>query len=1818
MTEKAAATTTEAADGAQDEALEAGNYEVIRARLLEQGRELSRRAEALNRARKETFGGTELQVIANPRIRTANNSVPRDIVQVGGVLLFGYEVFIGLKSETTIGDVFALHKFDKQESGSFDCSAVELAAASGFLQDPQFIKEFAALYKFTRDAKLLRLMRTDQHLFAVFQIGSEYTDNKTFRWRIEGDGTIVYVDDRGERSADFHPPPSHAFEWQLPEVEWQVEGRHIRIEDKVFVSNLDKQLTLRVEDNTAQGRRVWSESIEDRNQQLSDLRLRYALVGPLVLLELQPFREQTRRYVVFNTKTQAAERIDAIGLACQELPEDHGIIFPGGYFLTTGDHKVFEHEAADLTFVRCLRSPNGEDVLYVFHRARDGHYVLFPYNLIRKEVQTPIHCHGYSLFADGLLVVFRAMSDEPTRVHPMQVWDTPFTSAEHAAAAPTDDSFLANVGNAELVRGISDAFSIVRLISDAEPTRQIFEDLIANTARTLDAYYWLDNKEVGDLRSTLSKVRETAELIVDEFDKVLAFRTQAATELKATEERYQQLADNLRTEHFKKVDPFLEGLTSLRSLRGHIITLRDTRYIDRQRLDELEELTKTRFDEVSKDCVAFLLRQEALEPLTADLAATLEQLDGVQKVADVTPLKDKVDSTAEGLDLLSEVVANLQIEDATQRTRILTGIGEVFGNLNRVRATIEGRRKELLSAEGKAEFAAQFALLGQSVSSALALCDTPEKCDEQLSRLMVQLEELEGRFSEFDEFLADLATKREEIYEAFGTKKQQLLDERQRRVQNLAGAAERIIEGVGRRAAAMKSNDELNAYFASDAMVMKVRQLCEQLVELGDTVKSDSFLAMLKGARQDALRGLRDKLELFDEGDLIKFGRHRFSVNRQKLEMSMVPRGDRMALHLSGTDFYELVADEAFDATARFWSQTLISENASVYRGEYLAACIIADAEEGSHDLSVAKLHEHLRDGTLGELTRAYAQNRYDEGYDRGLHDDDAARIVEKLINLREAAGLLRYAPPPRALALLFWVWHDDDDAKKRWHLQVTSLGRLRSSLGHSNAIVSLAQELSGAMAAFVEREGLALLDLFTDADLRVAGEYLAEELVDEQPHFATSSDAKLLVESLLRHIDLHGDRRAFDGDMRALDGQLREKLHLARAWVQAYIASTPEHAGKDYLVIEAAALLCDKGIDREPSSALTDVQVTGLLGQHKRIEGGKMTLRIDEFLSRLEGFRHREVPAFRAYRKLRHDVIERERKRLRLEEFIPKVMTAFVRNKLINDVYLPLIGDNLAKQIGAAGEGKRTDLMGLLLLISPPGYGKTTLMEYIANRLGLVFVKVNGPSLGHAVVSLDPSEAPNATARQEVEKINLAFEMGNNVMLYLDDIQHTHSELLQKFISLCDAQRRIEGVWQGNTRTYDMRGKKFCVVMAGNPYTESGDKFQIPDMLANRADTYNLGDILQGKDDAFALSYIENALTSNPALQPLATREQSDVYKLIRMARGEEIATTELSHGYSAVEVSEIKKVLSHMFRAQAALLMVNQMYIESASQDDKFRTEPPFKLQGSYRNMNRLAEKIVPVMNDAEVEQLISDHYVGESQTLTTGAEQNLLKLAEMRGVMTDEEQARWTQIKEEFVRHRRMGGGADDPVSRVTGTLSGLSEDLTGIKQVLEEGTNRGLDAQLASVGEQLGAIKDALAAGDPGEVGKAVGRVGRYLHQIKSLMDNGGGDSLGSKIDVVGLRLDGIREALWAFQEEPEPSEADTEASPRVGRARRLAGDEQWMMPYLLRIEAALEALGTPRIEVHSSAEVQQLLQQQRQLIESTLVPLVQTLVQKQGG
>src|SRR4051794_11760284 len=155
--------------------LEGGSYDVIRRRLLEQAAELGTKAETLNTRRKKVFGGAELALIANERIRTEHNGIARDLVSVAGHMLFGFQVFMGLKTETGVSDVFAFYKFEKKTPAGdeWDLSQVPFEGPGAFLTDENFVKELRDTFKYySKDARLLRLKRTDTRLLAAVQIGA--------------------------------------------------------------------------------------------------------------------------------------------------------------------------------------------------------------------------------------------------------------------------------------------------------------------------------------------------------------------------------------------------------------------------------------------------------------------------------------------------------------------------------------------------------------------------------------------------------------------------------------------------------------------------------------------------------------------------------------------------------------------------------------------------------------------------------------------------------------------------------------------------------------------------------------------------------------------------------------------------------------------------------------------------------------------------------------------------------------------------------------------------------------------------------------------------------------------------------------------------------------------------------------------------------------------------------------------------------------------------------------------------------------------------------------------------------------------------------------------------------------------------------------------------------------------------------------------------------------------------------------------------------------------------------------------------------------
>src|SRR5512145_54727 len=98
---------------AQEE--ESGSYGLLKQRLATLGESLLGKTRQLNDARIAEFGHSEQHLVMRTRARTENNCVARDIVRIGDRLLFAYNVFIGLRKETAVSDVFALYRLAEKD-----------------------------------------------------------------------------------------------------------------------------------------------------------------------------------------------------------------------------------------------------------------------------------------------------------------------------------------------------------------------------------------------------------------------------------------------------------------------------------------------------------------------------------------------------------------------------------------------------------------------------------------------------------------------------------------------------------------------------------------------------------------------------------------------------------------------------------------------------------------------------------------------------------------------------------------------------------------------------------------------------------------------------------------------------------------------------------------------------------------------------------------------------------------------------------------------------------------------------------------------------------------------------------------------------------------------------------------------------------------------------------------------------------------------------------------------------------------------------------------------------------------------------------------------------------------------------------------------------------------------------------------------------------------------------------------------------------------------------------------------------------------------
>ncbi|HCL38330.1 MAG TPA: DNA repair protein, partial [Marinobacter hydrocarbonoclasticus] len=421
--------------------------------------------------------------------------------------------------------------------------------------------------------------------------------------------------------------------------------------------------------------------------------------------------------------------------------------------------------------------------------------------------------------------------------------------------------------------------------------------------------------------------------------------------------------------------------------RGRVRTLNDRRYADKARIDTLEEELAEAEDRLTERTFRFLASPEALDGYRQTLTELQTALAEADSRDALKKIVDRYRELTEGLDMIQGMLASMGGDDAALETAITDNISGIYATINQQRSEAEIRLKEQGSAEARAQFAARIRLFEQSLANGVSALSDVRECDGLMTRMLDQLQELESQFGEYDEFLAAILEQRENAHESIEARRQQLQDQQQRRVTTLTDAAARILKNLGRRTERFSSPEELHAFFASDAMVSRLRSMAGELRELGAAMEADDCLGQLKAAQDTALRSVRDKADIFEDGGaVIRLGKHKFSVNQRELDLTLIPREDHVLLHLTGTQYYERLEEPELDRLRGYWNMSQPSESDRVYRAEYLSALVIEEFRKtGDLPVNVADLDE------LTGYIRKFASPRYREGYEKGIHDHDAA-----------------------------------------------------------------------------------------------------------------------------------------------------------------------------------------------------------------------------------------------------------------------------------------------------------------------------------------------------------------------------------------------------------------------------------------------------------------------------------------------------------------------------------------------------------------------------------------------------------------------------------------------------------------------------------------------------------------------------------------------------------------------------------------------------------------------------------------------------------
>ncbi|MBM7093047.1 hypothetical protein JTP67_31995, partial [Streptomyces sp. S12] len=94
--------------------------------------------------------------------------------------------------------------------------------------------------------------------------------------------------------------------------------------------------------------------------------------------------------------------------------------------------------------------------------------------------------------------------------------------------------------------------------------------------------------------------------------------------------------DSLQPDNWEQVQPFVDALNGLTAQRGHLLTIREYRYIDVAKIDEMEQALIAAHERIGAATGAFLAGDKALAPLGEKLAQLDTQAQAVTTVTQLT------------------------------------------------------------------------------------------------------------------------------------------------------------------------------------------------------------------------------------------------------------------------------------------------------------------------------------------------------------------------------------------------------------------------------------------------------------------------------------------------------------------------------------------------------------------------------------------------------------------------------------------------------------------------------------------------------------------------------------------------------------------------------------------------------------------------------------------------------------------------------------------------------------------------------------------------------------------------------------------------------------------------------------------------------------------------------------------------------------------------------------------------------------------------------------------------------------------------------